>query len=185
MTQYAPVRTRLQEIREEIVTYRLQGNAATSVGARMEMWQFAASLFIERPWIGWTQKGYDNERIRQINQGQIHAFIHEFNHPHNDYLDAAAKRGVFGLGVLLACHLACLVYFWRAVRHNESHPEIRALVAVGLLIPLLFASFGLTDTHITSNRSVVMYFYLAAFIMALVENLPGKSRITDSTAFIS
>ena len=50
-----------------------------------------------------------------------------------------------------------------------------------MLLPVLFAGFGLTDTHITSSRTVVMYFYLAAFIMALLERADAPRPASAST----
>lgn len=181
IAHYAPVGERLQAMRREITSYRQQGNAATSVGARIQMWQFATELSMKRPLSGWTQKGYDEERLRQVEQGRLNPFLAEFNHPHNDYLDASAKRGIFGLIVLLACHLSCFVYFWRAMRRKNMPPQGQALCLVGMLLPLLFASFGLTDTHIIGNRTIVMYFYLAAFMMALVEKAAAP---TAALAFV-
>ena len=172
VAQYGPIHARLQEMHQEINHYRLQGHAATSVGARLQMWQFASALTAQRPLVGWGQKGYDAERLRQVEQGRLDPLLGGFNHPHNDYLDAAAKRGIPGLLILLACHLCCLLYFWRAAKRlpqTGDAAERQALCAAGLLLPVLFAGFGLTDTHITSSRTVVMYFYLAAFIMALLE----------------
>lgn len=188
LVQHAPVAER-QTIWQDVVSYRTQGNAATSIGARLQMWQFAADLAQQRPLVGWAQKGYDDERSRQLEQGRLDPFLASFNHPHNDYLDAAAKRGLPGLLTLLACHLFALMYFWRAARHmpktwsQTQQSRHLALCAVGLLLPMLFATFGLTDTHITSSRTVVMYFFLAAFLMALIETpAPDMTkRPTDLT----
>lgn len=48
-----------------------------------------------------------------------------------------------------------------------------------MMVPLLFASFGLTDTHITSSRTfVVMYFCLAAFLMAMLERRSAPKQPT-------
>jgi O-antigen ligase len=187
LAQYAPVAERLQTMRQEINNYQQQGNAASSVGARMQMWQFASALAQQRPLLGWAQKGYDAERTRQLEQNQLDPLLANFNHPHNDYLDAAAKRGLLGLLILLTCHFTCFWYFWRAARATPGDlpPQARAerltLCAVGMMVPLLFASFGLTDTHITSSRTVVMYFCLAAFLMAMLERRSAP-QATDATA---
>lgn len=187
LAQYAPVAERLQTMRQEISNYQRQGNAASSVGARIQMWQFASALAQQRPLLGWAQKGYDAERTRQLEQNQLDPLLANFNHPHNDYLDAAAKRGLPGLLILLACHFTCFWYFWRAARATPGDlpPQARAerltLCAVGMMVPLLFASFGLTDTHITSSRTVVMYFCLAAFLMAMLERRSAP-QATDATA---
>lgn len=173
--QYGPVHQRLQVMHQEIRIYRTQGNAATSIGARLQMWQFASNLAQRRPLVGWAQKGYDSERKQQLEEGRLDPFLASFNHPHNDYLDAAAKRGLPGLLILLSCHLFAFAYFWQAARRTSSAcpPALQAqrlaLCAAGMLLPVLFASFGLSDTHITSSRTLVMYFFLAAFIMALIE----------------
>lgn len=175
IAQYVPVAERLHTMRQQISSYWQQSDATTSIGARLQMWQFAADLAQQRPLIGWAQKGYDDERHQQLAQGRLDPFLASFNHPHNDYLDTAAKHGLPGLLALLACHLFALMYFWQvALRTPKAWPlaqqaQHSALCAVGMMLPLLFASFGLTDTHITSSRTVVMYFFLAAFLMALVE----------------
>lgn len=184
MAQYGPIHARLQAMHQEINRYRLQGHAATSVGARLQMWQFASALTAQRPLTGWGQKGYDAERLQQVEQGRLDPLLGGFNHPHNDYLDASAKRGIPGLLILLACHLCCLLYFWRAAKRQPQTgdaAERQALCAAGMLLPVLFAGFGLTDTHITSSRTVVMYFYLAAFIMALLERADAPRPASAST----
>ena len=169
------INSRINTARHEIDSYTHNNNSNTSVGARIEMWKFSWLLFKERPLTGWGQSGYDEERLIQISEKKISDSIEQYNHPHNDYLNGLSKEGIIGLISILICHISFFLYFFRRI-HSYSSPDDIAVACAGLSLPLLFACFGLTDTHITSNRTIVMYFYLGIFLMSM---LPKKEFLEE------
>ena len=171
------VQQRIEEAQTEVQVYSSQGVANTSIGARLQMWQFALHLYIQKPIFGWSQQGYDAEKKRLIDAQQLDPFLHYFNHPHNDLLDAASKRGTVGAVSVLACHLSWFVFFVRRYRRQRKS-DMRALCMAGMMLPFVFFGFGLTDSPITSNGTIALYFYLATILMAMV--LTGSQEVVSA-----
>ena len=55
---------------------------------------------------------------------------------------------------------------------------MRALCMAGMMLPFVFFGFGLTDSPITSNGTIVLYFYLATILMAMV--LTGSQEVVSA-----
>ena len=54
-----------------------------------------------------------------------------------------------------------------------------------MMLPFVFLGFGLTDSPMTSNGTIVLYFYLATILMAMVltgsqEVVPAAKRMLTS-----
>ena len=178
------VQKRIERVQTEVQAYESKGAANTSIGARFQMWQFAWHLYAQKPVFGWSQKGYEAEQKRMLDSHQLDSFIKDFNHPHNDLLDAASKRGTVGVVAVLACHLSWFVFFVRRYRRLRKD-DMRALCVAGMMLPFVFLGFGLTDSPMTSNGTIVLYFYLATILMAMVltgsqEVVPAAKRMLTS-----
>lgn len=150
---------RISQAKNEVRAYKEQGNAATSVGARLQMWNFGWHLYLEKPLFGWAQQGYMERKRQAIDAKQLDPSLAEFNHPHNELLDAAAKRGTVGLLILLAAYASPLLLFFRLLRSTGNF-KARALCMAGAVLPVAYFGFGLTQAFLPHNSGVTVYVFL-------------------------
>ncbi|MDO5653111.1 MAG: O-antigen ligase family protein [Brachymonas sp.] len=153
------LQNRLNEATNEIDKYHNRGKANTSVGARLQMWKFASGLYQQRPILGWSQKGYMEQVSQAITTEKLDPRIATYDHPHNEVLDSASKRGTVGLLLLLGIYCAPLWVFGKLFR-NSRDPHLRAVCAAGMLLPLSYAFFGLTEAFLPHNSASTFYFYM-------------------------
>lgn len=141
--------------------------ADTSVGKRFEMWRAGWRLFIDHPLLGVGTGAYKVKTSELIQAGQVAPFIGTYDHPHNDYVDALASRGILGIVVLLAILLAPAWRFMRAIRSPER--PIHAVAMAGILTVAGFAIFALTDTIFLHSMMITWYLIYMALFYALLD----------------
>lgn len=148
------VQDRVHAAFEDIRLYR-EGDADTSLGARFEMWRGASQLAIRKPLLGWGETNYDAGMQQLVEEGRANEIVTAFGHPHNEMLNAAAKRGVVGLAALLALYLVPLRLF-AAGLHAPSMTR-RSLATAGSLLPVAYIDFGLSQAFFAHNSGVMIY----------------------------
>ena len=93
------------------------------------------------------------------------------------------KRGVVGLVLYLALYLVPMLMFFRPHLHHPL-PEVRALAMAGMVIPMMFMDFGLTQTFLSHNsgRVVLCSFWMcvAALMLNAIETSTPSSPATPS-----
>ena len=156
---------RIALAQHQVHVYREHGNAATSVGARLQMWQFGWSLYRERPILGWSQQGYMEQKRLAMDAKRLDPYQAEFNHPHNEILDAASKRGTVGLLILLLAYASPLFLF-AGIFRSTANRQLRALGLAGMVVPIAYIGFGLTQAFLPHNNGITMYVYVLCLIWA-------------------
>ncbi|MEX2473808.1 O-antigen ligase family protein, partial [Marinobacter sp.] len=144
------------------VSSYLSGESQTSsVGARFEMWKGALHLIQEKPLVGWGSNGYHEAMLELSEEGVVNRYVAErYDHAHNEFIDATAKRGAIGLLALLALYLVPMKLFARQL--HAANLQVRALAVAGVLLPVAYIDFGLTQTLMEHNSGVMVYaFWLA------------------------
>ncbi|MGP9571123.1 O-antigen ligase [Halomonas sp. JB37] len=172
------VQGRVHEAFNDVSLYISGENRTTSVGARFEMWRGAAHLIQEKPLLGWGYNGYKNEMLALSDQGFISREIGEYGHAHNEFIDAFAKRGLLGLAVLIALYLIPLRLFSKGLTANDLSD--RALATAGVLLPVTYIDFGLSQVFMTHNSGVMIYAFLLAILWGIhsgrLRRLPMKEN---------
>ena len=123
--------------------YDSAGVVASSIGARLDMWNNAWGMFLDSPWIGHGPGGYRvlSTAIYSIGAQCSVSCIH----PHNQYLFFMVDHGLPGLLMYLWV-LGCLAaLLWR------SHGAQRALVT-GFLAVLFVDGFINGPFWVTTER---------------------------------
>lgn len=156
------VQARVLEAFSDIALYVSGDNLSTSVGLRFEMWQGAARLIAERPLLGVGEQGYRPAIQALVDAGAIHPDAALYGHAHNEVLDAFAKRGVLGVGVLLALYLIPLRLFGAQLQAPD--PNHRALATAGALLCVAYIDFGLSQVFFEHNSGVMMFAFLLAVL---------------------
>jgi O-antigen ligase len=157
------VRERLTEITTEVAQYQ-GGNPNTSVGARIEMWKGAWTLFIEHPLTGVGRANFNTGLNRLIQRGAIDPAMGIYRHAHNEMLNALATEGMPGGLALLALYGAPLVFFGRRLRPAESqHPYALA----GVMMVLAFIAFGMTQVMFVHHVGSAFYALMVCTLAGL------------------
>ncbi|MDR5907484.1 O-antigen ligase family protein [Franzmannia qiaohouensis] len=158
------VQSRVGQAVNDIQRYVNQENRTSSVGARFEMWKGAAHLIAEKPLLGWGENGYQLGMQQMADDDVIHPFITTFDHAHNEFIDATAKRGLLGLAVLLALYLVPMRLFARQLAAPDM--QLRAFAVAGVLLPVAYFDFGLTQVFLAHNSGVMVYAFLLPVLWA-------------------
>lgn len=122
------------------------------------MWRGAAMLIQEKPLTGWGSNGYAEAMYAFGEEGIISREAAQHGHAHNEFVDAFAKRGMLGLVILLALYLVPMQMFARDMQAPDL--AARAVATAGVLLPVTFLDFGLSQVFLEHNSGVMMYAFL-------------------------
>lgn len=169
------VKHRIEAAINDVSQYVTRSNPVTSVGARFEMWKGASYLIAEKPFLGWGESGYQQGMQQLAERGVIDSSVLIFGHAHNEFIDALAKRGLLGLAVLLALYLVPMRLFARHLDADDL--RLRSLAVAGVLLPVAYIDFGLTQVFLGHNSGVMMYaFWLAVLWGGYGNYLKNKEK---------
>ena len=173
----------------EVNDYFDKGSVKTSVGQRLAHWQLAWQMGLDSPLTGWGLEGYAAEKARRVAAGEADEFVTHFGHAHNELLDMFAKRGVLGLAVLLLYYLVPLFIFWPSRWRMAQCPgramdrQILYLRTLGVMLPLSYAGFGLTQVFFAHNSGHLFYaFMLVLLLGALIGRERALSGLLNKSA---
>ncbi|ELA00698.1 polymerase [Cupriavidus sp. TKC] len=164
-----PVAKRVDQAVLEVQHFR-QGDAETSVGARLQIWEIGFKYFADHPWTG-------------VGVGQFARILHAapycehrtesvacvLEHAHNDVVEAASTTGIPGLLVMLGLFLVPAALFWRILRacrtdHSDSGTS---LAGAGLGVVLASLISGLTQVTMAHQANVVFYAGLIGLLLGM------------------
>jgi O-antigen ligase len=156
------VQGRIHQAFTDVSLYISGESRTSSVGARFEMWRGAAHMISEKPLLGWGENGYRQQMEVLANEGVVDPGILVYDHAHNEFIDAFAKRGILGVIVLLTLYLIPLRLFAR----HFSEPDLtkRSIAVAGVLLPVTYIDFGLTQAFLSHNSGVMMYAFWVAVL---------------------
>jgi O-antigen ligase len=163
---------RWMDAANEARSYVESGVQSTSVGARLAMWTYSLEQIELHPWIGVGEEGWIENRNAAIRAKRLSPAIAEFNHVHNEFLDVTLKRGFLGLGLLLAMYLLPSIYFLRFTKGYGA--EVTSLALAGLIIPISYIGFGLTQVFLGHNSGRMVLVSLWMCVAALLFNAVEK-----------
>ncbi|ART46882.1 O-antigen ligase family protein [Acidovorax carolinensis] len=171
LSQVPAIERRLDEARQEVQTYQERGDGSSSVGQRLAHWRLAWEMGRDRPLIGWGRAGYIEEKERRVAAGQAHPSVLEFGHAHNEVLDLFAKRGLLGVLLLMVFYGIPLAIFWpTAARIRDGSGKVDneslSLCLVGVLMPLSYIGFGLTQVFLAHNSGNMFYLFMCPLVLA-------------------
>ncbi|RUR27821.1 O-antigen ligase family protein [Vreelandella andesensis] len=156
------VQSRVHQAYDDVARYASGENLRSSVGDRFEMWKGASHLIQEKPFLGWGQNGYQDGMQSLADSGVINPYVTVYGHSHNDFIDTWAKRGLVGLIALLALYLIPLRLFFGQLNHPNH--DLRSLAVAGVLLPVAYINFGLSQAFLAHNSGVMMYAFLLAVL---------------------
>ncbi len=173
------VQSRITVAVKEFNAFFETGRQDTSVGARLAMWTLGTQGVAQAPWLGQGNKGWLQTRDAAIADGRLSSFSAHLTHLHNEYLNVVFKRGLVGLALYLAMFLVPMVLFFKPYLH-DSRPDVRALAMAGMVTPMMFMDFGLTQTFLSHNSGRIvlcsLWMCVAGLMLNAVHNQPCNSK---------
>jgi O-antigen ligase len=139
------------------------------VGSRLAMWRFAVQHISDAPWLGVGKQGWVALRDHGVANGELSAaYISNLDHVHSEYLDAVLKHGLIGLLLMLVLYLAPMFLFFRPYL-NALNREVKSLAMAGMVIPMMYMDFGLTQVFLSHNsgRMVLVSLWMCAAALLL------------------
>ncbi len=165
---------RFADVRSEMTSYNSKTDARGAIRERLEMWHTAGHAFMEHPWAGVGIDRFGMYARQQVAEAHANAAIAKYEHPHNEYLEAAATGGVPGLLVILLIFAVPFVHFTRHALH-APHGEIIP-ACVGAATVSMYALCGLTDNVFYRAMPHSLYFFL---VLGLAVWLGGRKSSTE------
>jgi O-antigen ligase len=167
-------RERIDEGFSDVHQYFNGGPTYTSIGIRFELWRSALKLIERHPLLGASASTVKAEMEELIHTGQVHPYVLQFEHFHNDILQALVFGGVLGLIVWGATLAAPFVFFLHQVERGGGGRNAPALA--GMLLVLSYFSFGLTEVIFWSVRSCMFYAMMLFLLAGLCLNAKEETQ---------
>jgi hypothetical protein len=146
--------------------------AESSVGERLEMWGVARRLFETAPLTGVGTGAYMASARQLVDADQAPPITAQYDHPHNELLDALSSRGLVGLAALL---LLIGVPAGLFIRGLSSHVPVRMGASLaGLLVSVGFFLFGLSETMLVHSIALGWYVIMTALFLVISEGPQGR-----------
>jgi O-antigen ligase len=168
------VRMRAELAVSESIEYLKTRNANSSIGARMELWRVGVRAAAEHPLLGWGKAGFVAWENREMADGRVDPHISGFDHVHQEWLDALAKRGVLGLIVLLVLYALPLRLFSTFVR--TAGKRARPYAIAGVLLFVNYICFGFSQVFLSHNSGVMTLAFTTVILWGLLRAEASKEN---------
>lgn len=169
---------RVQQVQYEIQAYldKPTEYADTSVGQRLEQWRLAWKMGKAKPLTGWGNQGLMQGKREYVQRGEAHPSVLNYGHAHNEILDMWARRGIFGIILLLTAYIVPIWIFYPT--HNRirkvsivNRTECMALRISGITVALGSMVFGLTQVFFAHNSGHMFYMFSLVFLFSSIRSL--------------
>ena len=139
----------------------------SSIGQRLQMWAVAWRLFESAPLTGVGTAAYMEQAQKLVDAGQAPPITANYDHPHNEVLDALATRGLAGLAALL---LLFGVPGWLFAEGLNSPDPTRASGSLaGLMVVVGIAMCGTSETMLVHSITIGWYVIMTTMFLVTAE----------------
>lgn len=148
------VESRFELAVKDVQMYR-QGDTESSLGARFEVWRALAVIIPQKPYMGWSGAGYEEEKERLVASGAFTPSVTTLANTHNTFLEIWVLQGLLGLLPVLALLILSLVYFGRRLR--SADPTAQYLAVCGVSLVGCFTIFSQTQIMLGRNNTLLFF----------------------------
>ncbi|WP_104697329.1 MULTISPECIES: O-antigen ligase family protein [unclassified Helicobacter] len=163
--------------RIEVATQDLQqyskGEIETSIGLRFEMWKEAWAMFKMAPFFGLSSAEIlqNLPKILEKSSSKIvrdQSYQQARGKKHNQFLNAAAKRGIVGVIAILFVWFASLKLFSCYLRSNNQNIFVFSLCGLSILFYTIFPN-SFTGEIWESNTTMVLFCVFFCIFSKLIQ----------------
>lgn len=166
-----------------------QGDADSSLGARLRLWQATAETVSRSPWTGTGVGGVAAmvSRLPECTGPERPRQLCGLRHAHNDLAHWAASGGVPGILALLLVYGVPLGLFLRWRRHPGNGPQARLVATGGALLVAVQAACGLTQSMFSHQLTAGLYAVLVGLLLGAAwppgaADRPAAARVPAARA---
>jgi O-antigen ligase len=143
-----------------------RGDADTSVGLRVQLWDASVRLFAAHPVYG-VGKGKLVDALGELaKRGEVsQSIVNE--RAHSDFFSTIAEMGLVGVLALGLLYFGMSVYFWRNRQSND--PATRTAAWAGLAVSSSTLIFGLTIDVLVPIMVTALLALLSATFLAMID----------------
>jgi O-antigen ligase len=171
------VQERVSQGVKDVREYYTGEYAHTNLGVRFELWKTGLMLAARRPFTPASQETVDRERAQLVAEGRVGPFVMEFDHFHNDALQAQVVGGLGGLLAYLLALCVPFLFFLRVLTaQGAAGGAAMAPALAGLMLVLGYFSFGLTEVIFWSVRSSMFYGLMLFVLVGMCVNAQQEVR---------
>lgn len=168
---------RFADVGSEVTSYNARTDARGAVRERLEMWHTAVHAFRDHPLAGVGIDQFGTYIRQQVALGQANPAIAKYNHPHNEYLEAAATGGVSGLVVVT---LLFAVPLWYFVRHAlYAGDSVIIMATAGVAIVTMYMLCALTDNVFYRPMPHSLYFFLVLGLAVGIGRISSSQEVAQ------
>lgn len=166
---------RFADVGSELTSYNAKTDARGAVRERLEMWHTAAHAFRDHPLAGVGIDQFGVYIRQQVAVGLANPAIAKYNHPHNEYLEAAATGGAPGLAVVTLLFGVPLWYFIRHALHAGESVIMPAFVGVAVVTTYVLCA--LTDNVFYRAMPHSLYFFLVLGLAVRIGRITSPTEV--------
>lgn len=155
------------------------GDASTSIGMRVQLWEASWTLFTEHPVLGVGRGRLEASLQEMADQGRISAQIVNA-HAHNEIFSTMAEMGSIGLIALFLLYFGSSYYFWR--HRRSSDPPTATAATMGLVMTFGTIVFGLTIDVFTLIMNAAFYALTTATLLGIIANRRATLAAKDASS---
>jgi O-antigen ligase len=139
-----------------------------STSIRWYLFLSAIEMIKEKPLLGWGIGGYFEKKQSWVLEKKYPEYIKRYTHPHNEILNVWVKGGLVFLLALLCLYLYPFAFFYRSYKKNYIGIEEKYLAFFGMLIPVVFFLFGLSQCFLLHNSSRLTFITFISLSAGLI-----------------
>lgn len=178
LTQSSFIEERYQLAAQDITQFQ-QGNANTSIGARLAIWQANWELIKQRPILAWSTIEHQ-EALEQLTQNRADAqIILGLANSHNNYIETWLYFGAIGFFFLVSLFIFCFFYFIKNI--FNKNPLKKQSAINGSILIIVYSISNLTQNMMERNNTL-LFFLLA---LSIFWSLMNSSTTPKTSASIS
>jgi len=161
------VKNRVDLAVKNVANWMVNGQANTSAGARLEMWEASFGVIKENLIIGVGEDNYAKHQEKLVDQGEVDKFVGNFSHPHGEYITSLVEQGLIGLLAFLMVLIVPIRYALDVIRSQYRY-ERRVLISVVMVIALHYAFYSFTSGVFDHQSTALFYATFMTIILGFL-----------------
>ncbi len=178
-SQVQSVIKRIDLVHKDLIEFE-KGNANTSIGARLSLWQSELQLIAQQPLTGWSRSEHTLALQDLVAQGKLDKRTSELANSHNTFLELWIYTGIFGLlGVLF---LLCVAGYGFVRNIRSTNPYTKFAAVSGLNLVLCYIIFSQTQIMLGRNNTLVFFLLMLCVFWGMMRHSAySDSERSEST----